>query len=123
MNNIYNDLKSKQQDFIRKVAETAVAEGKHPHPDSTFSRNWLRNVAKSMGIAWAPAWIVKDVSRQRGRGEYLIPEVHAWKETQNNTNDDTIADRILGDEITEVENAMDMMDPAVAGEKIEMNGV
>ena len=122
--NIYNDLKNKQQEFIRQVAQTATDEGIPVLMDSTFTRGWLRKVAKSMNIEWAPAWIVKDVSRQRGRGSYAIPEVYAWTRTDPDfaakMDSDAIANRILGDEITEAENAMDMMDPAVAGE-VEIN--
>lgn len=118
--NIYDNLKNKQQEFIRSVAFMAESEGIPVLMDSTYSRGWLRKVAKSMNIAWAPAWIVKDVSRQRGRGEYVVPEVYAYTKTDTSGAEE-IANRILGDEITEAENAMDMMDPAVAGEKIEMN--
>ena len=119
--NIYDNLKNKQQEFIRSVAFMAESEGIPVLMDSTYSRGWLRKVAKSMNIAWAPAWIVKDVSRQRGRGEYVVPEVYAYTKRDTSGESEEIANRILGDEITEAENAMDMMDPAVAGEKIEMN--
>jgi len=125
MSNIYNDLKSKQQDFIRTVATTALDEGMAISPDTTYSRGWLRKVAKSMGIEWAPAWIVKDVSRQRGRGEYLVPEVQAWVLNQNTDkhviDDNDIADRILGDEAATTD-----FDQAMAEHEAmerEMNGV
>jgi len=121
--NIYDNLKNNQQEFIRSVALMADSEGIPVLMDSTYSRGWLRKVAKSMNIAWAPAWIVKDVSRQRGRGEYVVPEVYAYTKSDDKTpgthpvySEEEIANRILGDEITEAENAMDMMDPAVAGE-------
>ena len=120
MSNIYNDLKSKQQNFIRTVATTALDEGMAISADTTYSRGWLRKVAKSMGIEWAPAWIVKDVSRQRGRGEYLVPEVQAWLLNQN-TDDNNIADRILGDETATTD-----FDQAMAEHEAmeqEMNGV
>ena len=102
MSNIYNDLKSKQQDFIRTVATAALDEGMAISADTTYSRGWLRKVAQSVGIAWAPAWIVKDVSRQRGRGEYLVPEVQVWLLNQN-TDDDNVADQVLevGNEIAD----------------------
>jgi len=120
MSNIYNDLKSKQQDFIRTVATAALDEGMAISADTTYSRGWLRKVAMTMGIAWAPAWIVKDVSRQRGRGEYLVPEVQAWLLNQN-TDDNDIADRILGDEAATTD-----FDQAMAEHEAverEMNGV
>ena len=128
--NIYDNLKNKQQEFIRSVAFMAESEGIPVLMDSTYSRGWLRKVAKSMNIEWAPAWIVKDVSRQRGRGEYAVPEVYAYtksddknpgtpgfysSEEEKYTGED-IADRILGD------TAEMMMQQHEAMER-EMNGV
>ena len=121
MSNIYNDLKSKQQDFIRTVATAALDEGMAISADTTYSRGWLRKVAMTMGIAWAPAWIVKDVSRQRGRGEYLVPEVQAWLLLGVYGDDNDIADRILGDEAatTDIDQAMAEHEAV----EREMNGV
>ena len=129
--NIYDNLKNKQQEFIRSVAFMAESEGIPVLMDSTYSRGWLRKVAKSMGIEWAPAWIVKDVSRQRGRGEYLVPEVQAWLLNQNPDDDNVadqvlevgneIADRILGEE-TDKSDFDKAMDEHEAMER-EMNGV
>ena len=49
--------------------------------DTTFSRGELRNLAASNGVKWAPAWIVKDTSRQFGRGEYRVPELAEYRGT------------------------------------------
>jgi len=49
--------------------------------DTTFSRGELRTLAASNGVKWAPAWIVKDTSRQRGRGEYVVPELAEYRGT------------------------------------------
>lgn len=43
-----------------------------------FSRNYLRTVAMKNGMAWAPAWIVKDKSRNTSRGLYEVPEYASY---------------------------------------------
>jgi hypothetical protein len=73
---IYNDLKPKQQAYIQlldKAFEGTV------DADTTFTRGYLKKVANDNGIAWAPAWIVKDVSRVRGRGAYVVPELASYR--------------------------------------------
>ena len=41
---------------------------------TSFSRAFLRSVAVKNGMAWAPAWIVKDKARNNNRGYYSVPE-------------------------------------------------
>ena len=50
-----------------------------------FKRNYLKNIAQAWGAEWAPAWIVKDMSRVTTRGFYAIPEL---TELINETSDD-----------------------------------
>jgi hypothetical protein len=50
-------------------------ESGHTVTDTHFPRSYLRGIAKMHGMAWAPAWIVKDKSRVSSRGMYHIPEL------------------------------------------------
>ena len=73
-----NTLKPRQLQFIQWMDEH------YPNTvdaDTTFSRGELRNLAVANGVKWAPAWIVKDTSRQRGRGEYVVPELAEYRGT------------------------------------------
>ena len=49
-----------------------------PSQQLNFSRGFLRAVAMKHGMAWAPAWIVKDKARNTNRGYYSIPEYAAY---------------------------------------------
>lgn len=44
----------------------------------SFSRQYLKSIAKLHGMSWAPAWIVKNVNRIQFRGFYNIPEYIEW---------------------------------------------
>lgn len=72
----YNDLKTKQQNYIQLLSQAFTGDATE---DTTFKRAYLKQVANDNGIAWAPAWIVKDTSRLRGRGEYLVPELAQYR--------------------------------------------
>ena len=72
----YNDLKAKQQNFIHLLDHAYEGDATS---DTTFKRGFLKKIANDNGIAWAPAWIVKDTSRVRGRGEYLVPELADYR--------------------------------------------
>ena len=72
----YNDLKTKQQNFIHLLDRAYEGDAT---ADTTFKRGFLKKIANDNGIAWAPAWIVKDTSRVRGRGEYLVPELADYR--------------------------------------------
>ena len=61
------NLKRNQLEFLRWLHE----DGSTGH---NFSRNYLRTIAMKHGMAWAPAWIVKDKSRIISRGLYAVPE-------------------------------------------------
>ena len=72
----YNDLKPKQQNFIHLLDHAYEGDAT---AETTFKRGFLKKIANDNGIAWAPAWIVKDTSRVRGRGEYLVPELADYR--------------------------------------------
>lgn len=73
----YSALKPYQQEFIRMIANwwhgTPATAGLTP--PTTFDRSLLRSIALNNGMKWAPAWVVKDKSRQKSRGLYMVPEV------------------------------------------------
>ena len=71
-----NTLKPRQLQFIQWMDEHYPAT---VDADTTFSRGELRILAVKNGVKWAPAWIVKDTSRQRGRGEYVVPELAEYR--------------------------------------------
>ena len=74
--NTNTNLKPRQLQFIQWMDEHYPAT---VDADTTFSRGELRTLAASNGVKWAPAWIVKDTSRQRGRGEYVVPELAEYR--------------------------------------------
>ena len=76
--NTNTTLKPRQLQFIQWMDEHYPAT---VDADTTFSRGELRTLAVSNGVKWAPAWIVKDTSRQRGRGEYVVPELAEYRGT------------------------------------------
>ena len=61
----------------------------------SFSRQYLKTIAKLNGMSWAPAWIVKNVNRIQSRGFYNIPEYSEWaivhesKQTTTPNNNET----------------------------------
>ncbi|NDG62398.1 MAG: hypothetical protein EBY29_02890 [Planctomycetes bacterium] len=81
----YNALKTYQQEFIRMIALWCTHNGYPanvavPCP-TAFSRDVLRTIANGNGMRWAPAWIVKDVTRKAARGYYSVPEVADYMAT------------------------------------------
>ena len=77
-NNNTNTLKPRQLQFIQWMDEH-YSNLMPVDADTTFSRGELRTLAVKNGVKWAPAWIVKDTSRQRGRGEYVVPELAEYR--------------------------------------------
>jgi len=65
-------LKPRQVAFLQHLYDA----GHTTQGDVLFKRNYLKSVANTNGIAWAPAWIVKDVSRVPTRGMYAVPELN-----------------------------------------------
>ena len=73
-----NTLKPRQLQFIQWMDEH-YSNLMPVDADTTFSRGELRTLAEKNGVKWAPAWIVKDTSRQCGRGEYRVPELAEYR--------------------------------------------
>ena len=75
---LYTNLKAKQQAFIHCIAESIGSM-----TTTEFSLKDLKDIANEHGIAWAPAWIVKDKTRVVKRGMYSVPELAAYRNSQN----------------------------------------
>jgi len=67
----YNEMKTKQQEFIQWLFD----DNNHDEDSTTFQRGYLKRIANDNGMAWAPAWIVKDTTRVSKRGFYNVPEL------------------------------------------------
>jgi len=67
-----SNLKTKQRAFVQHLYDA----GHTTSGDIVFKRNYLKTVANTNGVEWAPAWIVKDVSRVTTRGMYAVPELN-----------------------------------------------
>ena len=81
-------LKPRQLQFIQWMDEHYPAT---VDADTTFSRGELRILAIKNGVKWAPAWIVKDTSRQCGRGEYRVPELAEYRASSTVTDEEAEA--------------------------------
>ena len=90
--NLYTNLKNKQQMFIRCMHESLKGA-----TTTEFSRKDLKQIANDHGIAWAPAWIVKDQKRMVKRGIYSVPELTAYCNVINE-------DALESDHVTIVED-------------------
>jgi hypothetical protein len=72
-------LRSNQHAFCYWIhTELSESERAHYAINHNFTRGFLRSVAVKHGMAWAPAWIVKDKSRLIIRGVYSVPEYSAY---------------------------------------------
>ena len=81
MNHPLSNLKPKQLHFIENLYQGIVQEGIDLSTSMSFSRSWIKYMSsKYVDMEWAPAWIVKDVSRRDDskKGLYFIPEVYEW---------------------------------------------
>ena len=80
----YNNLKTKQQMFIRCMYQSlSLHQSLGGKPTIEYSRKDLKQIANDHGIAWAPAWIVKDQKRVTKRGMYSVPELAAYSNVIN----------------------------------------
>ena len=77
------NLTSKQQNFIDAMSNAGLEPGRY------YSRAELNMVAETIGMKYAPAWIVQDSSRRKQRGVFDVPE---FVGTSTNT-DAVVADR------------------------------
>ena len=101
---LYTVLKKKQQDFIH------LMDAACPAGATEFTRGDLKKIANDNGIAWAPAWIVKDQSRVVKRGVYRVPELQACRNYNADAAKDdaafeSVADAMLGQPVIEVATA------------------
>jgi hypothetical protein len=79
MTTTINTLLAKRHEFCYWIyTELSESERAHYAINHNFTRGFLRSVAIKHGMAWAPAWIVKDKSRQIIRGVYSVPEYSAY---------------------------------------------
>ena len=62
------NLSTKQQNFIDAMSNAGLEPGRY------YSRAELNMVAQTIGMKYAPAWIVQDSSRRKQRGVFDIPE-------------------------------------------------
>ena len=79
----YDNLKPKQQEFIINLYTGICKEADGNGVDilDQYPRSYLKMMsAKYCGMDWAPAWIVKDKSRQVGKGSYTLPELKEYHE-------------------------------------------
>ena len=77
----YDALKPKQQEYIRRFFTGLLTETEDEEPEieGEYTRSFLRYMSsKYCDMEWAPAWIVKDKSRQKGVGIYSVPELVEW---------------------------------------------
>jgi len=69
---VLSNLKTKQRAFVQHLYDA----GHNTTGDIVFKRNYLKIIANGNGVGWAPAWVVKDVSRVTTRGMYAVPELN-----------------------------------------------
>jgi MoxR-like ATPase len=62
------NMTPKQQSFIDAMSNYGLL------PNRYYSRTELNMVANTIGMKYAPAWIVQDSSRRQGRGVFDVPE-------------------------------------------------
>jgi hypothetical protein len=81
----YAELKPNQREFV----EWLFDEGNQDKDNIEFKRDYLKRVANDNGMAWAPAWIVKDPSRTEERGFYQVPELADFIENYQDQDEDS----------------------------------
>ena len=104
-----SNLKTKQMAFVQHLYDA----GHTTTGDIVFKRNYLKTIANTNGSAWAPAWIVKDVSRVTNRGMYAVPELNELIESLTavvtTDVDSEMADAVHDDMDETIEVSDDMM--------------
>ena len=100
------NLKPRQRSFVAFLHENGHTNAN----EVVFKRNYLKNIAQAWGAEWAPAWIVKDMSRVTTRGFYAIPEL---TELINDTTDDTSDDVVMETDVIEDNPQSDVVQQAV----------
>ena len=106
---VLSNLKTKQRAFVQHLYDA----GHTTSGDIVFKRNYLKTVANLNGFEWAPAWIVKDVSRVTTRGMYAVPELNELIESLTavvtTDVDSEMADAVHDDMDETIEVSDDMM--------------
>ena len=106
---VLSNLKTKQRAFVQHLYDA----GHTTSGDIVFKRNYLKTVANTNGVEWAPAWIVKDVSRVTTRGMYAVPELNELIESLTavvtTDVDSEMADAVHDDMDETIEVSDDMM--------------
>jgi len=73
----------KQQSFIDAMSNYGLL------PNRYYSRSELNMVAETIGMKYAPAWIVQDSSRRQGRGVFDVPEFQGDAVSQDDVQADS----------------------------------
>ena len=106
---VLSNLKTKQRAFVQHLYDA----GHTTTGDIVFKRNYLKTIANTNGVGWAPAWIVKDVSRVTTRGMYAVPELNELIESLTavvtTDVDSEMADAVHDDMDETIEVSDDMM--------------
>ena len=79
----FDELKTKQQEYIRNlydgIVRTFETAGQEVQILDAYPRQRLKMMSMNYcDMKWAPAWIVKDKSRQVDKGSYAIPELKEY---------------------------------------------
>lgn len=106
---LYTVLKKKQQEFIHILDRECGTDAYE------MTRGTLKKIANDNGIAWAPAWIVKDISRAVKRGTYRVPELAAYRNYRDGLEADVIESdhTVIVDEINNRERFRESMDTTI----------
>ena len=101
----YTDLKAKQQEFVQWLFD----DGNHDQDKTTFQRGYLKRIANDNGMAWAPAWIVKDTNRVSKRGFYIVPELADFIGSASGAEDeeDVLIERMRDEAASESESSLE----------------
>lgn len=89
--NTYLDLNPKQQEFIQWIFD----DGNQNPEECHFKRGELKKIANDNGMAWAPAWIVKDTTRVSKRGIYHVPELADFIETLDTEEVESVSGEVV----------------------------
>jgi len=98
-NNTYPALSARERVFVEALVDSGVTR-------TTITRGDMRGAMNALGLAWPPAWIVKEHARRVGRGTYDVPEIagviaaiNAMGDTTTTTDDTVVVlDESNGDE-------------------------
>ena len=91
----YSELKPKQQEFIQWLFD----DGNHDEDKTMFQRGYLKRVANDNGMAWAPAWLVKDTGRVSELADFI-------REASGTASDeDALIERMQDEAVSESESS------------------